>query len=405
MKTHNVEVLVVGLGPVGSVAALHLAQHDIDVAAIETGATPAADLRASTFHSPTIEMLHAMGVTGTLLGQGLKAPIYQFRDRQSGDVYGFDLGELADRTAFPYRIQCEQHRVAQEIVAKLETYDNASPAYQRRLLYVEQDTDGVTAWVETGTAVEKYRARYLVAADGGNSVTRKLLDLGFPGLTYNEKFLCLSTDHPIEEAFDDLSYVNYVSDPNEWMVLLRVPGFWRILVPANEATPDAELLSDANKDAIMRRVLGAHYDPHMPIATRHRTIYRVHQRVCERFTVGRIGLVGDAVHLNSPVGGFGMNSGIHDAVNLCGKLVDILRHGADGPASLARYERQRRTVTENFVQTQTIENMKRMRDGWGSQRDAQRERMSRLVSDPDERRAFLMRQSMFTSLADAEAIA
>ena len=400
MKTHQVEVLVVGLGPVGSVAALHLARQGIDVVAIETGATPAADLRASTFHAPTIEILDDMGVSETLMSQGLRAPVYQFRDRQSGDVFAFDLTELADRTRFPYRIQCEQHRVAQEIVGKLATYANATPAYLRRLIYVEQDAEGVTAWVESGTAVERYRARYLVAADGGNSVTRKLLDLGFPGLTYSEKFLCLSTDYPIDEAFDDLSYVNYLSDPNEWMVLLRVPGFWRILVPANEATSDAELLSDANKDAIMRRVLGRE----VKVDTRHRTIYRVHQRVCEKFTVGRIGLVGDAVHLNSPVGGFGMNSGIHDAVNLCGKLVDILRHGADGPAALARYERQRRTVTENFVQTQTIENMKRMRDGWGSQRDAQRERMGRLVSDPEERRAFLMRQSMFTSLAEAEAI-
>lgn len=405
METHEVEVLVVGLGPVGSVAALHLAQAGIEVAAIESGAAPAADLRASTFHAPTIEILHAMGVSTTLLGQGLRAPVYQFRDRHSGDVYAFDLGELADRTPFPFRIQCEQHRVAQEIVAKLADYSNASPAFQRRLSYVEQDDDGVTAWVETGTAIEKYRARYLVAADGGNSVTRKLLDLGFPGLTYDEKFLCLSTDYPIETAFDDLSYVNYLSDPNEWMVLLRVPGFWRILVPAAETTPDADLLSDANKDEIMRRVLGPRFDPRVPITTRHRTIYRVHQRVCERFTVGRIGLVGDAVHLNSPVGGFGMNSGIHDAVNLCGKLVEIVRHGADGPELLARYERQRRTVTENFVQAQTIENMKRMRDGWGSQRDAQRERMSRLVSDAAERRAFLMRQSMFTSLAEAEAIA
>ncbi len=401
MQTHDVEVLVVGLGPVGSVAALHLAQNGIQVAAIETGATPAADLRASTFHSPTIEILDRMGVAETLMTQGLVAPIYQFRDRQSGDVYEFDLTELADHTRFPYRIQCEQHRVAQEIVGKLEDYPNAMPAYLRRLIYVEQDDAGVTAYVETGTAVEKYRARYLVAADGGNSVTRKLLDLGFPGLTYNEKFLCLSTDYPIEESFDNLSYVNYLSDPNEWMVLLRVPGFWRILVPANEATPDAELTSDANKDAIMRRVLGKD----VPITTRHRTIYRVHQRVCEKFTVGRIGLVGDAVHLNSPVGGFGMNSGIHDSINLCSKLVDILRHGGDGPALLARYERQRRTVTENFVQAQTIDNMKRMRDGWGSQRDAQRERMSRLVSDPTERRAFLMRQAMFTSLAEAEAIA
>ena len=399
MLTHNVEVLVVGLGPVGAVAALFLAQNGIAVAALEANAQSATDLRASTFHAPTLEMLHHLGAADTLFGQGLRAPVYQFRDRQSGEVFAFDLGEIADRTAFPYRIQCEQHRVTEEIVGKLAAMPNATVRYQSRLLFLEQDAAGVTAYVETGTAVERYRARYLVAADGANSIARKVLDLGFPGFTYDEKFLCLSTEHAIEQAFDDLSHVNYLSDPDEWMVLLRVPGLWRILVPASEQRPDAELLSDANKDAIFKRMLGSD----VPVATRHRTIYRVHQRVCERFHVGKVGLVGDAVHLNSPMGGFGMNSGIHDAINLGGKLVDILRNGADDTV-LGLYERQRRTVTQNFVQAQTIENTRMMREGWGAQRDERRAAMSRLMNDAVARRAFLLKQSMFTSLEEAAAI-
>ena len=131
---------------------------------------------------------------------------------------------------------------------------------------------------------------------------------------------------------------------------------------------------------------------------------RVHQRVCERFRVGKVSLVGDAVHLNSPMGGFGMNSGIHDSVNLCEKLVVILREGGDEDL-LALYERQRRTVTQEFVQTQTIENTRMMREGWGVQRNARREAMSRLMNDPVARRAYLLKQSMFTSLEQAAAIA
>jgi 3-(3-hydroxy-phenyl)propionate hydroxylase len=401
MKTHEVEVLVVGLGPVGAVAALRLAQHGIGVAAIEAHAAPGSDLRASTFHAPTIEILHDMGVAQTLLTQGLRAPVYQYRDRQSGDVFAFDMTEIADRTRFPFRIQCEQHRVAEEVTTALAALPNARLAYQSRLLFIEQDERGVTAHVETGTAVEKIRARYLVGADGGNSVTRKLLDLQFPGLTYNEKYLCLSTDYPLEQAFEALSYVNYVSDPDEWMVLLRVPGFWRVLVPASETVSDAELLSNAHKDAVFGRVLRSDAE----VTTRHRTIYRVHQRVCERFVVDRVALVGDAVHLNSPIGGFGMNSGIHDAVNLCDKLVQVLREGAPAPALLSLYERQRRTVTENFVQAQTQDNMRRMREGWSAERDEKRLTMARLVSDAAARRAFLLKQAMFTSLEDAAAIA
>ena len=401
MVTHEVEVLVVGLGPVGAVAALALARHGIDVTAIEPLAAGATDLRASTFHCPTLEILHELEAGATLFSQGLKAPVYQYRDRQSGEVFAFDLGEIADRTPFPYRIQCEQHRVTADLVAQLQRQPTAQVLHRQRLLFMEQDEAGVTAYVETATAVERWRARFLVAADGANSVVRKVLGLEFPGFTYDEKFLCLSTTYAIEGAFENLSLVNYISDPDEWMVLLKVPGLWRILVPAPESMADETLLADDYKNAVFRRMLGREAE----VATQHRTIYRVHQRVCERFAVGRVALVGDAVHLNSPMGGFGMNSGIHDAVNVADKLVRVLRGGADPAAQLALYERQRLTVTRDFVQAQTIENTRLMRDGWAGARAERRAAMARLSQDRDARRAYLLKQAMITSLEQAAAIA
>ena len=397
MITHHVEILVAGLGPAGSVAALHLARQGIKVAALE--ATPGAvDLRASTFHSPTVEMLDDLGAAETLKTQGLKAPVYQYRDRASGEVFAFDLGELADHTRFPYRIQCEQHLVVQEIIRELEREPTAMVCKGQRLLFFVQGEDEVTAYVETPHAIECYVARYLIGADGANSIARKALDLGFPGFTYDEKFLCLSTEHPLEQSFKDLSYVNYISDPDEWLVLLKVPRLWRVLVPATR--PDPELLSDEYKDAIFRRILGSD----VRVTTHHRTIYRVHQRVCSSFAKGRVCLVGDSAHLNSPMGGFGMNSGIHDAVNLCDKLGRILRHGGD-PRLLELYDRQRRTVTNDFIQAQTIENTKAMSEGWGAAREGRRQMLGKLQADDDARRRYLLKQSMFTSLKDAAAIA
>ena len=400
MLTHDVEVLVVGLGPVGAVAALSLARQGIAVAAVEPLACSASDLRASTFHCPTLEILDRLGASQTLFAHGLKAPVYQYRDRQSGEVFAFDLGEIADRTPFPYRIQCEQHRVTADIVVQLGGETSAQLLHGQRVLFIEQDDDGVTAYVEGFAAVERWRARFLVAADGAGSVVRKVLGLQFPGFTYDEKFLCLSTSHSIETAFENLSLVNYISDPDEWMVLLRVPGLWRILVPAAEQWSDEQLLSDAYKDAVFRRMLGSD----TAVQTHHRTIYRVHQRVCERFAVGRVALVGDAVHLNSPMGGFGMNSGIHDAVNLTEKLVSVLRGGADAAAQLALYERQRMTVTRDFVQAQTIENTRLMRDGWAGARAERRAAMLHLSQDRSARRSYLLKQAMFTSLEQAAAI-
>lgn len=400
MITRETEVLVAGLGPVGAVASLALARQGISVAAIEPLEAGATDLRASTFHAPTLEILHELGASETLFSQGLKAPIWQYRDRQSNEIFTLDLGEIHDRTPYPYRIQCEQHRVTAEILDQLRKQPSATVAHRQRVLFVEQDDSGVTVYVEGPNAVERWRARFLIAADGANSVVRKILGLEFPGFTYNEKFLCFSTAFPIEQGFEQLSLVNYISDAEEWMVLLKVPGLWRILVPADERLPDDQLLSEANKNAVFKRMLG-HGEV---VQTEHRTIYRVHQRVCERFAVGRVALVGDSAHLNSPMGGFGMNSGIHDAVNVAEKLTRVLREGANATAQLELYERQRQAVTRNFVQAQTIENTRLMRNGWAGARAERRQFMLQLSTDSAARRAYLLKQAMFTSLEEAAAI-
>jgi 3-(3-hydroxy-phenyl)propionate hydroxylase len=140
------------------------------------------------------------------------------------------------------------------------------------------------------------------------------------------------------------------------------------------------------------------------VQTFHRTIYRVHQRVAKQFQIGRVLLMGDAAHLNNPLGGFGMNSGIHDAFNLVEKLVPVLQ-GKAPAESLARYDRQRRTVTHAFTQRQTLDNMVLMRAGQDEAHRMQRDRMRTIANDPDQRRAYLLRQSMLTSLEEAAAIA
>jgi 3-(3-hydroxy-phenyl)propionate hydroxylase len=400
MQTVDTEVLVVGLGPVGSVAALYLARQGIAVAAIEAGPSgAAADLRASTFHASTLELLADIGAADAILNYGLRAPLYQYRDRQTGEIFCFDLNELAGRTRFPFRLQCEQHRLAHDLADQLVRERTASVAFGKRLLFLEQDEHGVTAYVETPMTIEKYRARYLIGADGANSIARKVLGLDFPGWTHADKFLCLSTTHPLESHFEQLCYVNYISDPLEWTVLLRVPSLWRILVPADPTLSDATLVSDDYTNAVFGRLLGGN----VAVATQHRTIYRVHQRVVSQFAVGRVCLVGDAAHLNSPMGGFGMNSGIHDALNLGDKLRRILREGA-AATLIGLYDRQRRTVTNNFIQVQSIENTDLMRQGWGSVSEKRRDNMRKLVANPEARRAYLLRQAMFTSLEDAAAV-
>jgi len=393
------QVAIVGAGPVGTVMATLLAQAGRDVLVLESGADCAQDLRASTFHPSTLEMLDDIGITKMLLKRGLKAPVYHWRDRRTGETIDFDLAELADVTRYPFRIQCEQYHLSRALADGLAQYQNARVRFGARVLTLAQDDTGVDLSVETLTGIERIRADYVIGADGANSIVRKWLGIEFDGFTYNERFLTLSTGTELANFLPKLAYVNYVSDPEEWLVLLRVPSVWRVLVPTDPALGDDHLLSDAMKTGIFARLIGED----VPVTTQHRTLYRVHQRVAQSFGHGRVMLAGDAAHLNNPLGGFGMNSGVHDAFNLFEKL-DPLLAGRGGADDLALYERQRRTVTHSFTQAQTIDNMAMIRGGSDAAHARRREAMLALKADDGKRRAYLLRQAMFESLKQAAAI-
>lgn len=392
------QVIIAGGGPVGTVAAYRLAQAGIKVLLLESEAVTKEDMRASTFHASTLEMMEELGILADLEAEGLKAPIYQYLNRQTGKSITFDLGEVADVLKHPYRLQCEQFKLSRLLVKKLNAHANAQVLFSRRVVHFTQDAAGVTVHAETPFEIESFQCDYLIAADGANSLIRKWLGVKFEGFTYAEKFLTLSTDWPLEQHFDKLPYVSYVADPNEWCVLLRVPTLWRVLVPANENQPDEYLLSDTKKNEIFQNLIG-HGDE---VKTHHRTIYRVHQRVADNYRVNRVLLAGDAAHLNNPLGGLGMNSGIHDVWNLTDKLVSILQDGADADALLDLYDRQRRTIMNEFVQAQTIKNKKAL-EGKADPKQTESE-MEKLVSDAKLRRNYLLEQSMYNSLRRAEAI-
>lgn len=393
------QVLVSGAGPVGAVAAFMLARAGIDTILVEGLPACPEDMRASTLHPPTLDMLAELGVLGELEAQGLRAPTYQYRNRKTGAVIAFDLGELADVSAHPYRLQCEQYKIARLLTDKVEAIAPGSIRFSQRLVGYDQETTGVTGFIETPTAITPIRADYLIGADGANSIVRKWTGVQFNGFTYPERFLTLSTRYPIEQHMPGLAAVNYVADDEEWCVLLRVPDFWRVLVPTDIDARDPDLLSDANKDAVFDRLVG----DGAAVETYHRTLYRVHQRVAAQFVHGRVLLAGDSAHLNNPLGGFGMNSGIHDIWNLIPKLRAILQDGGAAAPPLALYDRQRRQIADTFVQTQTIAN-KQLLEANGDAANLQEQKMADIAADPDRRRDYLLRQSMYQSLAEEAAI-
>ena len=401
MKEYRTKVVVAGAGPVGSVAAYLLSQQGIDVMLAEAQGDCALDLRASTFHPPTLEMLDTIGITDELIDMGLKAPVYHFRERQTGEVIDFDFTEISDKTRFPFRVQCEQYHLSNMLSQKVRDASGAGVLFNHQVVGFEQDAEGVDVYVETATEIVKIRADFLIGADGSNSMVRKWLGTGFDGFTYPERFLCYTSKVPLEDHLENLSLVNYVSDPQEWMVLLRVPSLWRILVPAKEDATDAELLADQKKVEVFDRLLGKGE----ATETVHRTIYRVHQRVAKSFIHNRVSIIGDAAHVNKPIGGFGMNSGIHDAFNLCEKLDLIFNRGGDADSLLTRFDNQRRTTTHDFIQAQTIKNMEFLSDGQGKLHEKRKSELLSIQADDVRRREFLLRQSMFECLEMEKEIA
>ncbi len=395
------QVIVVGAGPVGTVAASLLAQNGIEVLVLEKNGSCEDDMRASTFHAPTIAMLHQIGVAEPLIADGLKAPLFQYRIRATDEVLEFDLTELADELEFPFRLQCEQFKLARLLASNLERDSNVQVLFNHSVRSVSQERGCVRLEAETPEGTLICEADYLIAADGAKSLIRRELNAQFPGFTYREKFLTLSTEAALEDYFENLCYVNYVSDPEEWYVLLKVPTAWRILIPATEHDSDELLLSDERKDALFEGLLGSRAD----ISTAHRTIYRVHQRVVEKMNHGRIVLAGDAAHLNNPLGGFGMNGGIHDAWNLGHKLIAILKKNASPTELLNRYDRQRRAIMYEFVQAQTIRNKKMIEESGDSSNAREWDEMRAIHKNAARRRRYMLRQSMVQSLYDEAEIA
>jgi 3-(3-hydroxy-phenyl)propionate hydroxylase len=392
-------VLVAGAGPVGMVAAFRLAAAGVPVTVFERAPTLTEDLRASTFHPPTLDMLAELGLTEGLLAQGLVARHTQYRDRRTGVIAEFDMQLLAGETAHPYRLQCEQFKLTRLVHERLLAMTHVQVRFRASVEDIVQDGDGVTATVSTPEGTERHAGAYLIGADGAWSRVRQVLAIEFEGFTYPERFLVASTAHDFAAHMDRLAYVNYVSDPDEWCVLLRVPGLWRVLFPTRPEESDDEVLQD---EPIQRRLqnLLAKADGYV---TEHRTLYRVHQRVAQRYRSGRAFLCGDAAHINNPLGGMGMNGGLHDALNLTGRIVAVHRGEAD-EASLDGYERQRRPIAIEYINANTARNKKVLEERDPAVRARSQAEMRRAAEDPVAARAFLRRTSMIEALAASAAI-
>jgi 3-(3-hydroxy-phenyl)propionate hydroxylase len=397
-------VIIVGAGPVGLCLALALAQSEVPVTLIEVlsdekflDQVP----RAGSNHPSTLEFFDRIGLYDKLEPRGLIAPKFQYWDRQSGSMIAeFDHALLKDDTKFPYVLQCERIKIIEEALAVAKAHPLIDVRMATEFVNFEQFAGSVSAFVEGPGGSERIRGSYLVSCEGARSIARRTLDVEFEGFTYPERTL------NIEVAYDFRQHGyterNYISDPDEYSNLFHwkgPPDRWRIHFPTQIDESEEALTRPEAMQQRLRNFLKL--DREFEICGRN--LYTVHQRVAKRFRGGRVLLAGDSAHVNSPIGGMGLNSGVHDAFNLADKLARIL-HGNADEAELDRYERQRRQVAVKHTQAQTIRNKRLLEERDPAVRQRNHDELRRQADDPQLARKFLLRTALFESLREAEQI-
>ncbi len=399
------QVLIVGAGPVGLMCAHLLARANIPVQVFEKNKRLEDDPRAATTHPATLELLSQAGIEEEAERVGLVAPLFQFWDRSSGDLVAeFDHSLLKNETEFPYVVQCEQFKLARILYDRIRPLEHVQVHFGAEAVGLEMTRDKVILTTKNAHEQESTTGNYLVGADGGRSFVRKALRIPFEGFTWEERFLVLTTPFDFEAELG-CTYRSYFADPEEWCNCFKVagdgpPGLWRTVFPASLDEPEDSLLNDASVQARLQNFFPKSDDFEIV----HRNLYQVHQRVAQSFRKGRALLAGDAAHVNNPIGGMGLNGGLQDASNLAEKLIEVW-HDRAPESCLDLYDLQRRTVTNEYVQRQTIENKKRLEASEPKSRQRFLDELRATAADPALAKAFLKRTAMIDSQRRASSIA
>jgi 2-polyprenyl-6-methoxyphenol hydroxylase-like FAD-dependent oxidoreductase len=321
------EVLVVGAGPVGLATALSLAVQGVDVRIIDDMPARHATPRASAIHARTLELLAPFGVSDRIAAYAQPIRNVLFFDAEGREVFRRQLSAIDSQ--YPAQQNLQQWH-AEWIIAEQLLARGVNVQAGTKCTGLTQGAEGVSVNVETGAGPSALRCRYLVGADGARSTVRKACGTSMSGKDYPERWI--GGELEIEHT-EVITEVHALYGAERFAFKLPLDGglmFFAIL--KDDEYPDAKP-GPADPDHVME-MYHATFGAYPHLASRVRNVawsghFQMHSCCVPDFRIGRVFLAGDAAHLVSAAGGYGMNGGIQDGINLAWRLAAHLRLNAD----------------------------------------------------------------------------
>ncbi|HEY4019981.1 MAG TPA: FAD-dependent monooxygenase [Pseudonocardiaceae bacterium] len=376
MTKVDIPVLIVGGGPVGLSTALFLGRHGVRTMLVEKRDGTSMLPRAPGLQARTMELFRAAGFHDTVraLEMGDSHPYFEGGIIQTttfadiDDAITLESPSLDGPRVSPERVMgCGQDRYERVLVAKAQEF-GCDVRFATKLTSIEQDENGVTATAVDGEGNElTIHAQYMVGADGGNSFTRRKLGVERYGRGTVFDALSIYFRAPeLQTLLKDRKFILCYATKTRGtlMSLSRLHGCDPWLATPLYYPEKGESPEDFDDERCVNIIREAAGKDDLDVEIVWKVPWQGAQLVADTFRVGRIFLAGDAAHIHPPAGGFGANTGIHDAHNLAWKLAAVLS-GWAGPDLLDSYDAERRKVGEAMAEQAMIRN--RIRHGYADE--------------------------------------